>query len=296
MPASFNSPSGEPGAQAAGNLAKEIRGIGIPPRPSILTEIDAEMRKDEPNFRYLANLIGSDVSLAASLIKIANSPYYGFSKKARSVPDALVTIGLKATLRAIAGLSLQRLFPNVPSLERFWDSAAKTARVSGWMAARLRRHVGSLADEAYTLGLFRDCGIPILMMPFPDYAQILREANEDSAHSFTEIEDRHLSINHAEVGAQLAEDWLLPVEIQQAIRHHHDVDALEGRGQAAISVEARKLIAVCQVSEYLITTITGRSRTYEWQKLGDACWRELGLDDALFAELSEEAVEVVTAD
>ena len=46
----------------------EIRDIGIPPRPTILNEIDHEMEKDAPDFGVLAKLIGSDVALAAGLI------------------------------------------------------------------------------------------------------------------------------------------------------------------------------------------------------------------------------------
>src|SRR5512135_80564 len=76
--------------QVGTSILQEIRTIGIPPRPTILTQIEAEMRKDEPNFKHLAALIGADVGLAASLIKVANSPYYGFSKKVRSVSEALM--------------------------------------------------------------------------------------------------------------------------------------------------------------------------------------------------------------
>lgn len=282
--------------QVGTNILQEIRTIGIPPRPSILSEIDAEMRKDEPNFKHLASLIGADVGLAGSLIKVANSPYYGFAKKARSVPEALIAVGLKATIRAVAGLALQRVFQKVPNMERFWDSAARTARVSGWLAMRLRRSIGPLADEAYTLGLFRDCGIPVLMMPFQEYPEILRQANEEATLSFTAVEDKLLSINHALVGAELAEDWLLPEEIQQAIRCHHDLAAIEGTGPTQIATAARTLIAVCQVAEYLVTVVTGLSRTHEWEKLGATCLRVLGLDADQLAEIEREAGEVVAAE
>lgn len=53
----------------------EVRDIGIPPRPAILERIDREMLREEPDYRLLAEVIGSDVGLAAGLIKTTNSPY-----------------------------------------------------------------------------------------------------------------------------------------------------------------------------------------------------------------------------
>ncbi|CAG0952435.1 hypothetical protein RHDC4_00168 [Rhodocyclaceae bacterium] len=261
----------------------EVRDIGIPPRPAILDRINSEMQKDEPDFKQLAEIVGSDVGLAASVIKVANSPYFGFGKKVRSVQEALLVLGLKVIVRTIAGLALQRTFPHVPSLERFWDASACTARVSGWLAQNLNRAARVRADDAYTFGLFRDCGVPVLMIPFPEYLGVLKAANAEENASFTTVEDQALSINHAIVGSELAEDWLLPEEIHTAIRHHHDAGVIEDGGPAGVAPATRRLIAVSQTAEYLIHRHTGLNRTREWDKLGPACMALL--------ELSEEDLE-----
>lgn len=285
-------PSAAPsGAGFESRLHTEIRNIGIPPRPVILDKVDAEMRKDEPDFKHLAEIVGSDVGLAASVIKVANSPFFGFGKQARSVAEALLVLGLKTVVHTIAGQALKNTFPRVPSLERFWDSAAQSARVSGWLAQRLRGRVRARPEEAYTFGLFRDCGIPVLMIPFPEYPKILAQANAETALPFTEIEDRLLSINHAVVGAELAEDWRLPVETQQAIRRHHDAAALAAPAADRTELAAQQLIAIAQTAEHLIQANTGLSRTREWDKLGAACLAllDIGADelDLLLADCRE---------
>lgn len=257
----------------------EVRDIGIPPRPAILDRINSEMQKDEPDFKQLAEIVGSDVGLAASVIKVANSPYFGFGKKVRSVQEALLVLGLKVIVRTIAGLALQRTFPHVPSLERFWDASACTARVSGWLAQNLNGRAKVRADDAYTFGLFRDCGVPVLMIPFPEYLGVLKAANAEETASFTAVEDRALSINHAIVGSELAEDWLLPEEIHTAIRHHHDAGVIENGGPAGVAPTTRRLIAVSQTAEYLIHRHTGLNCTREWDKLGPACMALLELGD-----------------
>jgi HD-like signal output (HDOD) protein len=274
-------------------IGNEIRNIGIPPRPRILDQIDAEMRKDEPDFRHLASVIGSDVGLAASVIKVSNSPYFGFDKKVRSVPEALLVLGLKVTIQTIAGIALQRTFPHVPSLERFWDSAANSARVSGWLAQRLGARAGVRPDDAYTFGLFRDSGIPVLMIPFPEYRDILKQANNEAVRLFTAVEDEALSINHALVGSELAKDWLLPRETAAAILHHHEIGAYGSELADRLPPAALKLIAITQLAEHLIQICSGLNRTMEWNKLGSACQRVLELHDEELTELESAASVVI---
>lgn len=283
-------------ADLPARMRAEIRNIGIPPRPALLDEIDREMRKEAPDFTHLARVIGTDVGLSASLVKVANSPYYGFARKVRSVQETLLVLGLRVVTRTVAGLALQQVFPHVPSLERFWDSAARTARVSGWLAQRLKGRIAPRPEDAYTLGLFRDCGIALLMIPFAEYAQILQQANGETERSFTDVEDAALSINHAIVGAELAEDWLLPEEIFEAIRHHHDRAAIEGASAAPLPEATRQLMALCQVAEYLIQHTTGMSQTHEWAKLGEACLGVLVIAPEELDTLLADCREVVNAE
>ena len=258
-------------------MRMEIRDIGIPPRPAILQDIDHEMHKDEPDFIRLAKIIGSDVALAAGLIKTTNSPFYGFSKKVRTVNEAMLVLGLRLVTHTIAGLALQKIFPYVPSLERFWDTAASTARVAGWITQRLQGRCVVRSSDAYTFALFRDCGIPVLLIPFPEYLSVLQQANVEETLSFTDVEDQSLSINHAYVGADLAENWLLPDDICLAIRKHHDSVALAESDGIALPNSSRQLIAIAQLAEFLIQEQSGQNLTREWGKLGSTCMKILNV-------------------
>ena len=267
-------------------LESSLKDIGIPPRPTILDRISREMLQDEPDYKRLANIIGADVSLSASLIKTANSPFFGYRNRVRSVNEALMMLGLDVASRAIAGIILRKVFPNSLHLERFWDASARIARLSGWLA----QHVGRnklRPDDAYTFGLFRDCGIPVLLSRFPGYEKILDSANSEADRSFTVVENSQLPTNHAMVGCLLAQSWWLPEEACLAIRHHHEVAIIE-TPSITPPLTSRYRIAIAQFAEHLMQRHTGLSHTQEWPKLGTACLRLL--------DVAEDDVDAILAD
>ena len=273
-------------------LADSLRYIGIPPRPVILDRIDAEMRQPEPDFRHLSALISADVALAAGLLKTVNSPYFGFQTRAKTVMQALMMLGLEVAGRAVAGLVLRKIFPPLPAMERFWDGSARVARTSGWLVGQLGVRGNVRADEAYTYGLFRDCGIPILLKRIPDYAKVLRAANADGERLFTAVEKSRCPTDHALVGCLMAQNWCLPDEFNTAIRHHHDPLALQA-GDSGMPASSARLVALAQLAEYLVQRITRQSATREWDKLGGVCLDLLGLDGNDVEPLVHAAPSVV---
>ena len=277
-------------------LENAIRDIGIPPCPAILNQINVEMAKDDPNLRHLDHIICSDVSLASGLIAIANSPFFGLRKRVRSVKEALQLLGLGITARAIAGLILRKLFPPTLALERFWHASAVVSRLAGWLAQNISA-VGSLqSEDAYTYGLFRDCGIPILMRRHAHYSDTLKSANEERELDFTEVEQARFSINHAEVGYILAQSWWLPADICNAIRYHHDRPVLEQGSASSLPATALSLIATVQIAEHLFQHHSGLSQNQEWQKLGAACLRQVNLSEADLPLLYEQSMPVIASE
>lgn len=258
-------------------LERAILDVGIPPCPAILKRFMAEAGKEEPDYSRLASIIGSDVSLSAGLIKTANSPFFGIRKRVRSLNEALTILGLRIATHAVAGLILRDSFPRSPNLERFWDASARIAWLSSWLAQHLDVQ-GLHAEDAFTYGLFRDCGIPILLRHFPNYETLLAQANADMERGFCKVETGTLPTNHAVVGSMLAQSWGLPEEICLAIGSHHDLGALESIS-SKLPVSSRQLIATAQLAEHFVQHLLGLSMTQEWTKLGSACLKILGTSE-----------------
>ncbi|WP_298598345.1 HDOD domain-containing protein [Zoogloea sp.] len=287
----MTTPTPDPTRQVDGVLERSLRDLDIPPRPLILDRIRDEMHRPEPDPGRIARLIGRDVGLAAGLIKTANSPYFGYTLRARSVAEALLMLGLDTASRAIAALSLRRAFPDGARYERFWHNSAQIAALSGWLAQRCSG-LGVPADNAYTYGLFRDCGIVILLRRYADYPRVLAAANADPEGSFTGHERAALPTEHALVGSLLAQDWWLPDALALAIRHHHARPLLE-HPDAGLPTPSASLVALAQTAERLVQLATGGACTAEWAKLGPACLARLGLAEEGMEALAGEAAALL---
>lgn len=294
MSAESTAPLNGANAELVPQLERSLTDIGIPPCPAILTRVMTEIQKDEPDYAHLTAIIGSDVAISAGLIKTANSPFFSRQRRARSVSEAITILGLSVVSHVIAGLVLRKAFPDSPTLHRFWDSSARIARISGWLAHKLDIP-GLTAEDAYTFGLFRDSGIPVLLLRHPQYSDALILANNETTRAFTDIESATVPEHHATVGSLLAQSWWLPEEIYLGIRAHHNLPALEAT-DSLLPMLCRQLIATSQLAEHLLQRQLGLCHTQEWPKLGAACLSLLRLDEDDLEFLYTVAQPVVAAE
>lgn len=262
--------------QAMSEQAMEdlIKSIGIPARPSLLADVQQEISSPSPEPRKIAKLVSQDVAMSASLIKAANSVFFGLQRKVESVEQAASFLGLNQCASILLGLVVRKMVDaEGPQLVRYWDVSMKRSLAMTQIAKRLRV---CAPDVAHTFGLFCDIGIPMLMKRFPDYVETLKIANSDVGQIFTQIEDDRHSTNHATIGAIMSRGWGLSVEVTHAIRVHHDYDVM---GESIIPRPVKTLVAMGLVAERVIQTYRGLNHHVEWEKGGDMACSVLNLSD-----------------
>lgn len=264
-----------------------LKTIAIPPCPAVVTALMAEARHPEADFNKIVRLISGDLSLAASMMKTANSPVFGLRQKVETVQKAATVLGLRNIISIVNGLALRKaLTPAGISMERFWERSSFHATVS----TRLARRVPGIArEDAYTFGLFHDCGIPILMQRFPDYKDTLQQANH-SSKSIWQIENQHHGTDHVTVGAMLARNWHLPDIIVKAIRFHHNAEILQD-GATEVSDPVRAFAAISMLADYLIARFLDAPEESEWMAHGTAALNYLNFDQEELAELESDVEE-----
>jgi HD-like signal output (HDOD) protein len=262
---------------------KFLRTIQIPPRPQLLTDIDRELKRDSPNLGLLAQWIAKDVSLSAAVLKIINSPFFGLQKKVGAVGIAVQMLGIKNVRCLVTGLLLrQSLGSGGGSFERFWDTSEKVARISAHLASIMPRLP---KDEAYTFGLFREIGIPLMMQRFPDYKETLKRASGLDG-PMTSVEEAAHGTNHATIGYMIARNWLLPESISEGILLHHDPAVL--RTGEHISTQALALVMINYLAEHLNESVMGVRSDSHWKQSGAYVLSYFGLSEIELEELKAE--------
>ena len=244
-----------------------VKNIVIPPRPKTLIDLQAEMRKEEPDFRRVARMVASDVTLTVAALRIVTSPAYGLRRRCESVDEAISMIGLKQLNTIVTGLVLRNVLrTDGQQLTRFWDVSAKRAHV----LRRMAREVGQVdVDVAHSFGLFCDVGIPLLMRRFPDYGRTLKACNDEATLSFTEVEHSFHQTDHALLGAMMARSWGLSQPLCLAIRLHHDYGIFQ---DPQVPELVTRLISMGLVAEIAIQRFANLNTSTEWNKGGSqAC-------------------------
>jgi HD-like signal output (HDOD) protein len=186
----------------------------------------------------------------------------------------------------VRGSSLQKaLGGEKVSMERFWERSNFTAVVASHIAAQL---ADVFREDAYTLGLFHDCGITIPMQKFPDYKEKLAVSNQ-AAELVIVIEDQHFGTNHALVGHMLSRNWCLPDHISQAILVHHDHSIYTQSGDRS-TPEVCALVAITLVAEHIVATFLGKPDDAEWHLSGQEAQDYLGLSLEELDDITEDAL------
>jgi HD-like signal output (HDOD) protein len=268
-----------------------IKSIRIPPRPSLLADLQRELASIDPSPERIARIVASDVGMSGALLKLANSSLYGGSRKAKSIEQAILFLGINQVASLMTGLLARQAIPaDGAALASFWDISTRRAHAMVFLSRRLRT---GAPDVAHTFGLFCDTGVPLLMDRFPGYGATFEQAATEAERPFTALEDERHSTSHAAVGCLLARNWGLSGDIAWAILHHHDYAVLD---DDATDDAVRSLVALSLLAERAISKYQGHAESPEWNKGGARACAYLGLPEDETLELLDELHEAFHAE
>jgi len=209
--------------------------IHIPPRPQVLQDIESMLQDDDSTERMIAQLIARDVALSAEVFKLVNSPVYRRSAKIDSLEQAVRMLGRKPMGQVTrTALLRQQLGGGAARFERFWERSTDVATLASTLCDQLDRPGRMTAEQAYLVGLFHDCGVPVLMQHLKDYAD-RQLAAATAAPDFIAEDDEHAT-SHCIAGLLVAQEWQLPDMLCEAIRGHHYVIADDQPAPHAIAL------------------------------------------------------------
>ncbi len=190
------------------------------PLPPIAAQVLQIAEGETFSAHELAQAISSDPALTARVLRIANSPFYGFPRRISTIRDAVVLLGFRHVRSTLLATSVMRPMPCFDGIDSFvfWRHAVAVGLLSELTA----RAEGIHQEEAFTAGVLHNVGRlaleqarPVEFIRARDYARAL----DISMH---EAEQYVFGFNDADVGTALAHHWRFPTELSLAITHHAD--------------------------------------------------------------------------
>jgi len=195
----------------------------LPTLPRTVLRITELVNDPKSSARDLARIITDDQVLAARLLKLVNSSFYGFPQRISTITGAIVLLGFDAIRNLLLTTSVFDLFSNRKKLslirqEQFWDHSLGCAVAAKVIGNHLRY---DKVEELFVAGLLHDIGkiveMIFLSQVFKDINQMVRNKNI----LMITAEEKILGYGHPEVGKLLAERWNLPPKLISVILHHH---------------------------------------------------------------------------
>lgn len=193
----------------------------VPTLPTIVTQVFEVMRRPTSSAHDVEKVIAKDQAISAKILRVANSAFYGFSRRITTVAHAIAILGFNNVQSMVLGIAaFDLLRAKKFNLYDFWKHSIAT----GTVARSIAQKIQCPADEAFTAGILHDVGKLIFILQAENtYQNVLAlQQLQESPLSSLEAEQSLLNFTHPEAGAVVAERWALPHRYVEAIAHHHD--------------------------------------------------------------------------
>jgi len=253
-------------------LRKRVQKLrSLPSSPAVLLPLIDLLRRppDEIELSQVVQLVSYEKTIAAQLLRIANSPLYARARPAESIQSAIFTLGIQRIEDILLANCVGNLVPQdkwVINPTIFWRHSFGCALVCREFAERIEFYD---PDKAYLAGLLHDLGIIVNSLAYTEeYRAVLAAAAQDG-RPLDEQEKETLGFTHCESGVILGQTWQLPDAVCEVIEWHHDIEH---------APSGNPLIAITHLGD-LLCRARGLGYGYdEWRAIdlaADPAWTDL---------------------
>lgn len=268
--------------------------VELPNLPDVAVRVQQALKDPEITFRKLAQIIGTDLTLGANVIKMANSPIYGVSGKISTLEEACKQVGLNAIANAVVAAKVFDALESLPAefdLRRLRRHSYAVASIARLVARRC--HVLGKVDlqmqfsgTMFAAGLLHDIGKVLISLYFPQECEQIAVLMAERGSSMVEAEVEVIGVSHAETGLMAGIEWHFPVILINVIGGHHwplpDILAKLKTQQGKL---AQRVIRIANIASYQMGFGMVQS---EQRVLDPALFAETGLTLEEFADWTRE--------
>lgn len=261
--------------------------IGLPTLPSMLSNINKMMLNPRTSAKEIAQLISSDPTITAKVLRVVNSSFYGFPNRITTITHAIVILGFNTIKSIVLSSTIFDVFKKgkkESGFDRmeFWKHSigcGAAARVIG------KRMGHSALEELFIAGLVHDIGKIVLDQfmadKFLDILDVVKAKNKLLYEAETDV----LGFTHAEIGGWLLEKWNLSKGLVDCVRCHHN-PALAGDNQ--------KIVAIVHLSDIVVRAMRfGSGGDGKIPVISESAWNALGFEPSDFDSILKETGEEI---
>jgi len=168
----------------------------------------------------------------------------------------------------------------------FWQSSLSVATVASTICRQLNL---AMADEAYTLGLFHNCGIPVMAARYSNYQNVMEFSYSREDGKIANEEFANFGVHHAAAGYRITRVWNLPKVIGLAVKNHHSVARVLD-DQSIENPTLKTLLCVLKMAEHMVNLPDKLAQSdidFEWQNVGSKVLEFIGLSEYDFEDLED---------
>jgi len=247
----------------------------LPTIPGILRKLLAVIENPKISLTEIGNFISNDPVLTTRVLKMVNSPIYGFPGRISSVQQALILLGLNVVRGLLLGVSVFEVMQK--SMVGLWEHSLGCA-----VTARILAKKKNLPEpeEISVSALLHDIGKVVLILRFKEeYERAVKEA-ESNDILIMEAEKEVFGITHAESGSWVAKKWNFPRSLVEVIEYHH---------KPSLSKTVPIHCAIVHISDILTRSVGfGFAGDDYVPSVDPAAWELLDLSDANLREIVDE--------
>ena len=268
------------------NILAKVR--TVPSIPSVVIKLKQYLSDPDVSFDELAKVVEFDPGLTANLLQLANSAYFGWSGRIKTVKEAVSRLGTNRIFQMVLCMSVAPLVRKPVKgydmeSDGLWEHSIATAVCAEQLARALK---SPDSDEAFTAGLLHDMG-KILLGTFVEIDdEPIKALVAAEGLSFNEAERRVLGIDHAEAAAELLKYWKLPEGVVAAARWHHAPEQADEK--------FRNLVDLVHVADILCIRMGwGIGIDGPLYCLNDEAEERLGIDALMEDEVTDKVGAVI---
>ena len=263
--------------------AKELIGqeLQLATFPDIYFRIMEVLNNPRSSAAQAADVVSKDVGLSAKLLKLVNSPLYGFPSKIDTIQRAVTLVGSNELSMLALGVSVVQYFNDVPSdfmnMESFW----KHSIACGIFARIIAGQAFGLSEERFFIGgLIHDIGRLILIKNSPQSAMSVFHVARSEDCVTLDAERRLLGYDHADLARLVLEQWKFPDSLGQMIGNHHTPRNASNAQDAGI----------IHIADLLAKALEPQDREFLYlPPLDTETWKTLGLAPSMIGPAMNQA-------